>query len=51
VWLGLRTTQDYVNAANTVKKPLFAVIGGPNFPATAAAMKAAHVAVARLRRW
>jgi 2-methylisocitrate lyase-like PEP mutase family enzyme len=45
VWLGLRTTQDYVNAAAIVKKPLFAVIGGPNFPATADAMKAAHVAV------
>jgi hypothetical protein len=28
-----------------VKKPLFAVIGGPNFPATPAAMKAARVAV------
>jgi 2-methylisocitrate lyase-like PEP mutase family enzyme len=45
VWLGLRTSQDYVNAAGIVKKPLFAVIGGPNFPATAEAMKAAHVAV------
>jgi hypothetical protein len=28
-----------------VKKPLMAVIGGANFPATAAAMKAARVAV------
>ena len=27
------------------KKPLFAVIGGANFPATVEAMKAAHVAV------
>jgi 2-methylisocitrate lyase-like PEP mutase family enzyme len=45
VWLGLPTTQDYVKAAAIVKKPLFAVIGGPNFPATADAMKAARVAV------
>jgi len=45
VWLGMRTSQDYVNAAGIVKKPLFAVIGGPNFPATVEAMKAAHVAV------
>jgi 2-methylisocitrate lyase-like PEP mutase family enzyme len=45
VWLGLPTAQDYVKAADMIKKPLFAVIGGPNFPATAAAMKAARVAV------
>jgi 2-methylisocitrate lyase-like PEP mutase family enzyme len=45
VWMGLPTAQDYVKAADIVKKPLFAVIGGPNFPATAAAMKAARVAV------
>jgi 2-methylisocitrate lyase-like PEP mutase family enzyme len=45
VWLGLPTAQDFVKAAAIVKKPLFAVIGGPNFPATADAMKAAHVAV------
>jgi len=45
VWLGLPTAQDYVKAAGIVKKPLFAVIGGPNFPATADAMKTAHVAV------
>jgi 2-methylisocitrate lyase-like PEP mutase family enzyme len=45
VWLGLPSTEDYVKAAAIVKKPLFAVIGGPNFPATPAAMKAAHVAV------
>jgi 2-methylisocitrate lyase-like PEP mutase family enzyme len=45
VWLGLPTAQDFVKAAGIVKKPLFAVIGGPNFPATADAMKAAHVAV------
>src|SRR5438046_4073593 len=45
VWLGLRSADDYVKAADIVKKPLFAVIGGPNFPATPAAMKAARVAV------
>jgi 2-methylisocitrate lyase-like PEP mutase family enzyme len=45
VWLGMRTADDYVKAADIVKKPLFAVIGGPNFPATPAAMKAARVAV------
>jgi hypothetical protein len=28
-----------------IKKPLFAVIGRPNFPATTAALKAARVAV------
>src|SRR5207237_4712104 len=40
VWIGLPTAQDYVKAADIVKKPLMAVIGGANFPATAAAMKA-----------
>jgi 2-methylisocitrate lyase-like PEP mutase family enzyme len=45
VWLGLPTAQDYVKAADTIRKPLMAVIGGANFPATAAAMKAARVAV------
>jgi 2-methylisocitrate lyase-like PEP mutase family enzyme len=45
VWIGLRTAQDYVKAADVIKKPLFAVIGGPNFPATPEAMKAARVAV------
>jgi 2-methylisocitrate lyase-like PEP mutase family enzyme len=45
VWIGLPTAQDYVKAADVIKKPLFAVIGRPNFPATAAAMKAARVAV------
>jgi 2-methylisocitrate lyase-like PEP mutase family enzyme len=45
VWLGLPTAQDFVKAAGIVKKPLFAVIGGANFPATAEAMKAARVAV------
>jgi hypothetical protein len=41
----LPTTQDYAKAAEVIKKPLFAVIGRPNFPATPAAMKAARVAV------
>src|SRR5947207_2392117 len=45
VWIGLPTAQDYVKAAGMIKKPLMAVIGGANFPATAAAMKAARVAV------
>jgi len=45
VWIGLPGPQDYVKAAGMVKKPLMAVIGGANFPATAAAMKAARVAV------
>ena len=45
VWIGLPTAQDYVKAADAIKKPLFAVIGRPNFPATPAAMKAARVAV------
>src|ERR1700722_16360341 len=45
VWIALPTAQDYAKAADMIKKPLFAVIGGPNFPATPAAMKAARVAV------
>jgi 2-methylisocitrate lyase-like PEP mutase family enzyme len=45
VWIGLPTAQDYVKAADMVKKPLMAVIGNANFPATAAALKAARVAV------
>src|SRR5215472_6135207 len=45
VWIALPTAQDYAKAADMVKKPLMAVIGGANFPATAAAMKAARVAV------
>src|SRR6266481_2249707 len=45
VWIGLPTAQDYVMAADMIKKPLMAVIGRPNFPATAAAMKAARIAV------
>jgi len=45
VWIALPTAQDYAKAADMVKKPLMAVIGGANFPATAAAMKAARVSV------
>jgi 2-methylisocitrate lyase-like PEP mutase family enzyme len=45
VWIGLRTADDYVKAADVIKKPLFGVIGGPNFPATPAAMKAARMTV------
>jgi 2-methylisocitrate lyase-like PEP mutase family enzyme len=45
VWIGLPTAQDYVKAADMIKKPLFGVIGGPNLPATAAAMKAARITV------
>jgi len=47
LWLGLPTAQDYVKAADMVRKPLMAVVGGANFPATPAAMKAARVAVAQ----
>src|SRR5881396_3858213 len=45
VWLGLPSAQDFAKAADMIKKPLFAVIGRPNFPATVAAMKAARIAV------
>ena len=45
IWIGLPTAQEYAKAADMIKKPLFAVIGRPNFPATPAAMKAARVAV------
>jgi 2-methylisocitrate lyase-like PEP mutase family enzyme len=45
VWIGLPTAQDYVRAAGMIKKPLMAVIGGANLPATAATMKAARIAV------
>lgn len=45
VWIGLPNAQEYVKAADKIKKPLFAVIGGPNLPATPAAMKAARIAV------
>jgi 2-methylisocitrate lyase-like PEP mutase family enzyme len=45
IWIGLPTPADYVKAAGIVKKPLMAGIGRGNLPATAEAMKAAHVAV------
>jgi 2-methylisocitrate lyase-like PEP mutase family enzyme len=45
VWIGLRSADEYAKAADMIKKPLFAVIGGANFPATPAALKAAKVAV------
>jgi 2-methylisocitrate lyase-like PEP mutase family enzyme len=45
IWLGLRTPQDYVKAADMVKKPLMAVVGNANIPANAQAMKAARVSV------
>jgi 2-methylisocitrate lyase-like PEP mutase family enzyme len=45
VWIGLPTAQDYVKAADMIKKPLFGVIGGANLPASLAAMKAARIAV------
>jgi 2-methylisocitrate lyase-like PEP mutase family enzyme len=45
IWIGLPTVQDYVKAADMIKKPLFGVIGSANFPATAAAMKAARMTV------
>ena len=45
LWLGLPTAADFVKAAELIKKPLFAVIGRPNFPATIAALKAARVAM------
>src|SRR5882762_9838599 len=43
--IGLPTAQDYVMAADMIKKPLMAVIGGANLPASPAAMKAARIAV------
>jgi hypothetical protein len=45
IWIGLRSADEYAKAADMIKKPLFAVIGGENFPATPAALKAAKVAV------
>jgi len=45
VWIGLPTAQDYVKAADMIKKPLMGVIGGANLPATAEAMKAARITV------
>jgi 2-methylisocitrate lyase-like PEP mutase family enzyme len=45
VWIALPTAQDYAKAAEMIKKPLMAVVGNANFPATPEAMKAARVAV------
>ncbi|HTI41631.1 MAG TPA: isocitrate lyase/PEP mutase family protein [Vicinamibacterales bacterium] len=45
VWIGLPTANDYVKAAGIVKKPLMAVVGNANFPATVEAMKAARISV------
>ena len=46
VWIALPTTQEYVKAADMIKKPLMAVFGGnANFPATPAALKAARISV------
>jgi len=45
VWIGLPTARDYVKAAELIKKPLMAVIGSGNLPASTAAMKAARIAV------
>jgi 2-methylisocitrate lyase-like PEP mutase family enzyme len=45
IWIGLSAPADYVKAAGIVKKPLMAGIGRGNLPATADAMKAAHIAV------
>src|SRR5947209_17172812 len=45
VWLGLPSAQDYVRAADMIKKPLMTTIGGRNMPASPAAMKAARIAV------
>ncbi len=45
VWIAMPTTADYVKAAEIVKKPLMAVFGNGNFPATPAALKAARISV------
>jgi len=45
VWIGLPTANDYVKAAGIVKKPLMAVVGNANFPATVEEMKAARISV------
>jgi 2-methylisocitrate lyase-like PEP mutase family enzyme len=45
VWIGLPTAQDYVKAADMIKKPLMAVIGNATLPATTAALKAARISV------
>src|ERR1700719_2794514 len=45
VWIALPTAQDYAKAAEMIKKPLMAVVGNANFPATPEALKAARIAV------
>src|SRR6202521_4631151 len=50
VWIGLPAASDYVKAAGTIKKPLMAVIGNANFPATPEALKAARIAVGQTDR-
>ena len=45
IWIGLRSADEYAKAADVIKKPLFATIGGANLPATPAALKAAKVTV------
>jgi 2-methylisocitrate lyase-like PEP mutase family enzyme len=45
IWIGLPTAADYVKAAEMIKKPLFGVIGGANFPATVEGMRAARFTV------
>ena len=45
VWIAMPTVADYVKAADIVKKPLMAVFGNGNFPATPAALKAARISV------
>lgn len=45
VWIGLRTPQDYVRAADLIKKPIMAGVGNANIAATADAMRAARITV------
>lgn len=45
VWIALPTAADYAKAADIVKKPLMAVVGGGNIPASPEALKAARVSV------
>jgi 2-methylisocitrate lyase-like PEP mutase family enzyme len=45
VWLALPSAQDYIKAADAIKKPLMTTVGGGNMAATVAAMKAARIAV------
>lgn len=45
VWISLPTAADYAKAADIVKKPLMAVAGGGNIPASPEALKAARVSV------